>query len=162
MDAAASLLGCSEALRWRLMVNLKLVTLLLLPLAGLSDWRSLPEKRTLLPQEGGLGWKCATWTPCWVGKETPPLRSFDGARTHSEPIQPLFSFSELYLRAFIPPSLRLLPLSRRPTQTDVRPSGFLTGSCKPPVCTRLLSYGGVTVMAVQAPYTCKCWQADTL
>lgn len=36
-----------------------------------------------------------------------------------------------------------------PTQTDVQPLGFHVGSCKPPMCTGLYSYGGTTVMAVQ-------------
>lgn len=83
---------------------------------------------------------CSVSTLCWISRCSHSLRSTWG----------FFSSSGL------------LPLSHGPTQTDVRPLGLLVGSCKPPVCTGLHSYGGPTVMAVQAPYRCKCWQADTL
>lgn len=52
-----------------------------------------------------------------VLQKTPPLWSFDVARTRCEPNQPLFSFSELHLRVFISPSSRP-PAFVLPTHTN--------------------------------------------
>lgn len=122
----------------------------------LADWVQPPcEVMTLLTLEGGPGWKCVSLAPCGVQQGTLLLSEiFALARTDSELSQLLFPLSEVYLRA--PLSSGLVPLSRQPTQTDVRPLGFLVGSCKPPVCSGPHSYGGPRVMAVQVPYTCKC------
>lgn len=128
----------------------------------LADWGQPPrELMTLLMLEGGLAWKCVFLAPCGVLQEnTPHLWSFALAYTRSMSNQLLFPLSEVYLRAFLSSGFK--PLSCWPEQTDVCPLGFLVGSCKPPVCSSLYSYGGLTVIVVQVPYTCKCRQEDTL
>lgn len=128
----------------------------------LADWGQIPhEVMTLLTLEGGLGWKCVSWAPCGV---------WQGPLLLSEvllwPVQTQ-SWASCCSRSLKSTWGPLCPrgsslLSRWPTQTDVQLPGFLVGSCKPPVRSGLYSYGGVTVMAVQVPYTCKCWQEDTL
>lgn len=127
----------------------------------LADWGQPPcEVITLWTLEGGLGWKCVSLAPCgaWQGK-TPSLKSCSGPYTlqaESAAVPALWSLPEglfvLWVCLFV-------PLTHT---TDVQPVGFLVGSCKPPVCSGLYSYGGATVMVVQVPYTCKWGQADTL
>lgn len=110
------------------------------------------EVMTLLTPEGGLGWKCVSVAPCCVWQGTLLSEVLLWRR------QLLFPLSEVYLRASL--SSGLTPLSCWPTQTDAEPLGFLVGSCKPPACTGLYSYGEPALMVVQVPYTCKYAHTD--
>lgn len=128
----------------------------------LADWGQPPhEVMTLLTLEGGLGWKCVSAAPCRVGQASllssevwlRPEHTLRGASCLSRSLKSTWGL--------VCPRASSLCLTE-PTQTDVRPLGSLVGSCKPPVCSGLYSYGGPTVVAVQVPYTCKWRQADTL
>lgn len=110
----------------------------------------LPVKRRLYwPGKGGPGWKCVFAAPCCFWLDVAPLKSSLRPRAHSErwPAAVLAIWS-LTWGLVCPRALRPL-FPTQPTQNRC-PGPWpasLVGSCKPPVCSGLHSYGGPAVMA---------------